>query len=167
MVRLCNLVATAATALALECHPEGPLVPRPRQLDKSATFQRALSSLTAILDAAFEGTIRAGFDTQNTSLSFGIVSFDQSQTDIPIWEYHHLSPENVNGTKSINRRSQYLIGSISKAITVCPWRRKTARCTLHRHMTSDKNRMPSCYAAASMSTTPLPSTSPLWPMTSP
>lgn len=118
MVRLCNLVATAATALALECHPEGPLVPRPRQLDKSATFRRALSNLTATLDAAFEGTIRAGFDTQNTSLSFGIVSFDQSQTDIPIWEYHHLSPENANGTKSIDRQSQYLIGSVSKAITV-------------------------------------------------
>ena len=34
-----------------------------------------------------------------------------------MWEYHHLSPNNVNGTKSLDRHSQYLVGSISKVLT--------------------------------------------------
>ncbi|KAK4164768.1 beta-lactamase/transpeptidase-like protein [Cladorrhinum sp. PSN259] len=118
MVRLSKaLIIMRAAALALECHPDGPLVPRPRQLEQSATFQEVLANLTTTLDAAFQGKIRAGFDTQNTSISIGIVSFDQAEADIPVWEYHHLSAENVNGTKSLDRHSQYLIGSISKAIT--------------------------------------------------
>ena len=118
MNRLWKVLAILPTvALALECHPEGPLVPRPGNLKQSATFQRALSNLASTLNAAFEGEIRAGFDIQNTSLSIGVVSFDQPDSNVPVWEYHHLSSENVNGTKSIDRHSQYLVGSVSKAIT--------------------------------------------------
>lgn len=107
-----------AVVLALDCHPEGPIVPKPRRLDRSSTFQQAVSGLTKVLDDAFGGKIKAGFDIQNTSVSIGIVSFDQAESDVPVWEYHHLSSANVNGTKSIGRHSQYLVGSISKAITV-------------------------------------------------
>jgi len=125
MVRLSNFskifAIVPATALALECHPEGPLVPRPRQLNHSASFQRVLANLTGILDAAFAGEIRAGFDVKNTSVSVGIVSFDQAGASVPVWEYHHLSAENINGTKRLDRQSQYLVGSVSKAITVNPF----------------------------------------------
>lgn len=105
--------------MGMICRSDGPFVPRPRQLGKSPEFQRAASTLTKIFDDAFEGKIKAGFNIYNTSFSLGIVSFDQQQSDVPIWEYHRRSPATVNGTKSIDRQSQYMIGSISKAITVC------------------------------------------------
>lgn len=105
------------TAHALECHPRGILVPKPRELKKSKTFQRALASLSSTLGNTFRGEIRAGFNTQNTSFSLGLVSFDQPDSSTPIWEYHHLSPANVQGTKRLDRHSQYLIGSITKAIS--------------------------------------------------
>lgn len=146
-----------ATVLALECHPGGPLVPRPHRLQQSATFQKALANLTATIDAAFQGKIRAGFDTQNTSISIGIVSFDQAEAGIPVWEYHRLSAENVNGTQSINRHSQYLIGSISKAITVCPVPASLALFVRLTHA-----RMPSSCGAALALRTPSQSTSLLW-----
>ncbi|KAK0648029.1 beta-lactamase/transpeptidase-like protein [Cercophora newfieldiana] len=102
---------------ALGCHPEGPPVPRPRNLKQSETLQDALSGLATTLDDALAGKIKAGFDIRNVSFSIGIASYDEPASDPLIWEYHHLSPSNFNGTKSIDRHSQYLIGSISKAIT--------------------------------------------------
>ena len=104
--------------LVLGCHPEGPPVPRPRNLKQSKTLQDALSGLTKTFHEALAGNIKAGFDIHNISFSIGIASHDQPASDPLVWEYHHLSPSNFNGTKSINRHSQYLIGSISKAITV-------------------------------------------------
>jgi CubicO group peptidase (beta-lactamase class C family) len=109
--------ACIAAVQALECHPGGPLVPRPRQLDKFEAMQEALANLTSTLDKAFSGEIRAGFDVKNTSISMGLVSFDQIDPSVPVWEYHHLSPANVRGTKRIDRNSQYLIGSVTKAIS--------------------------------------------------
>ncbi|KAK4443048.1 beta-lactamase/transpeptidase-like protein [Podospora aff. communis PSN243] len=111
------LAILPAAVLALECHPEGPLVPRPHDLRSSDAFQAVLQNLTSILDSSFDGKIQAGFDTQNTSISIGIVSFSQPEPDVPVWEYHRLSAENVNGTRELSRHSQYLIGSVSKAIT--------------------------------------------------
>ncbi|GAB1317986.1 Beta-lactamase-like protein 2 [Madurella fahalii] len=111
------LAILEVVALTLGCHPEGPPVPRPRRLKQSTTFQQALSGLSKTLDNALAGKIKAGFDIHNISFSIGITSFDQPQSDPLVWEYHHLSPANVNGTKSIDKHSQYLIGSISKAIT--------------------------------------------------
>ncbi|KAK0610833.1 beta-lactamase/transpeptidase-like protein [Immersiella caudata] len=111
------LALLPALQLVLACHPEGPPVPRPRNLKQAKTLQDALSGLSKIFDDALAGKINAGFDIHNISFSIGITSHDQPLSDPLIWEYHHLSPSNFNGTKSIDRHSQYLVGSISKAIT--------------------------------------------------
>lgn len=113
-----HLLATIqATAVALECHPQGPIVPRPLNLNASDTFRRALDNLTKIFDAASTGEIKGGWDVRNVSMSIGLVSLDQAEPSVPIWEYHHLASGNVNGTKSLNRDSQYLVGSVSKVIS--------------------------------------------------
>jgi len=113
------LAVLGAGALVLGCHPEGPPVPRPRKLKQSKPLQETLSGFARTLDDALAGKIKAGFDVHNISFSIGVTSYDQPRSDPLVWEYHHLSPSNVNGTKSIDRHSQYLIGSISKVITVC------------------------------------------------
>ena len=113
------ILGAAASAVVQGCHTEGPTVPRPRKLKQSATFQHALTGLSKLFDDALAGTIRAGFDIHNISFSIGITSLDRPREDPLVWEYHHLSPANVNGTKAADRHSQYLIGSISKVITVC------------------------------------------------
>ncbi|KAL2139676.1 hypothetical protein VTI28DRAFT_4876 [Corynascus sepedonium] len=117
MVKLRHLLLGIPAALALECRPEGRIVPAPRNLKDSPTFQRALQNLTTALDGAFNGKIRTPWDPRNVSLSFALVGLDQTEPSIPMWEYHHLSPNNVNGTKSLDRHSQYLVGSISKVLT--------------------------------------------------
>jgi CubicO group peptidase (beta-lactamase class C family) len=111
------LLIPVSLSVALECRPEGPILPRPRNLGQSLTFQNALNSLTATLDAAFGGGIHTSWDTQNISLSMAVVGLDQARPYIPVWEYHRLAPGNVNGTKSLDRHSQYLIGSVSKVLT--------------------------------------------------
>jgi hypothetical protein len=100
-----------------ECPPVGLLFPRPN-LAKSASFQKAAARLATTLDAAVNGSIRSGWDTPNVSFSVGFVARDQAKSDEPIWEYHHLAANRTNGTSSLSRHSQYMIGSISKAITV-------------------------------------------------
>jgi len=102
---------------SLECRPEGPVVPAPRSLAKSSIFRDAASNLTEALDRATKGEIQAGWAVENTSFSLGLVSLDQESSALPVWEYHHLSPANVNGTKQVDRDSQYIIGSVSKVIT--------------------------------------------------
>ncbi|KAK0737325.1 beta-lactamase/transpeptidase-like protein [Apiosordaria backusii] len=109
-------LAIGHSVTALECHSD-PILPPARNLGQSEAFQNALSGLTQKLDAAAKGDILAGWDINNTSMSVGIVSFDQENPNVPIWEYHHLAPGNVNGTKRVDKNSQYLIGSVSKVIT--------------------------------------------------
>lgn len=46
-----------------------------------------------------------------------LVGLDQTDPSTPFWEYHHLASGNVNGTTSLDKHSQYLIGSVSKVIT--------------------------------------------------
>jgi CubicO group peptidase (beta-lactamase class C family) len=111
------VLATGATAAALECHPHGPLLPRPSHLARSDVFQAALHNLTESLEAAVTGKIKSGWDIRNVSLSIGIISLDQPDPTTPLWEYHHLASGNVNGTETIDRNSQYLIGSVSKVIS--------------------------------------------------
>ncbi|KAH8883068.1 beta-lactamase/transpeptidase-like protein [Thozetella sp. PMI_491] len=109
--------AFVAAAVALECHPQGSIVPRPRNLKCSKPFQDALSNLTETLQAVINGDLKGGWDVNNTSMSIGIISLDQDSPNTPLWEFHHLGSGNVNGTTHVDARSQYLIGSISKVIS--------------------------------------------------
>src|SRR5687767_15061842 len=104
------MLSLAATASALKCHPEGPILPKPTSLSTSPIFTSAALNLTNALNAAISGNITAGWPVNNVSFSLAVVSADE---DEPIWEYHHLAA-NTRGTEKLDRDSQYLIGSISK-----------------------------------------------------
>ena len=101
----------------LTCRPEGPVVPRPVGLADSKSFSDAASKLASSLDKAVAGDIKAGWAVENTTFSLALVSIDQVDPGLPLWEYHHLGEANVNGTKELNRDTQYLIGSVSKAFS--------------------------------------------------
>lgn len=117
MAKVLSLLFLLPAALALECRPKGPILPRPRNLAQSDKLNIALDTLTTTLNSAFNGEIRAGWDIQNVSLSMALVGLDQTDASTPLWEYHHLASGNINGTKSLDKHSQYLIGSVSKVIT--------------------------------------------------
>lgn len=111
------LSLTASFAKAnLKCRPEGPVLPRPTALAGSAIFKEAAANLTDTLDAAVSGSITAGWPVKNVTFSLAVISADQDKPGVPIWEYHHLASTNENGTKDLDRDSQYLIGSVSKVI---------------------------------------------------
>ena len=117
-LRTLFLTALAGSASAtLDCRPNGPVVPRPTDLSNSAVVTEALSGLTDALEQAVNGEINAGFPIENSSFSLAVVSTSQEDPGVPLWEFHHLSLNNVNGTKDPNRDSQYLIGSISKVLS--------------------------------------------------
>ncbi|KAL6918364.1 hypothetical protein FSST1_009859 [Fusarium sambucinum] len=110
-----SIICLSLTAQAhLKCHPEGPILPKPTSLATSPIFKASAANLTKTLNAAVSGSINAGWEINNVSLSLAVVSRD---SDKPIWEYHHLASANTRGTKEINRDSQYLVGSISKVFT--------------------------------------------------
>lgn len=111
-----TIIATT-TGSPLECHPQGPILPRPRHLTKSPTFHAATENLTALLDSAFAGEIKAGFVAANVSLSVSVVSLDQTSPSIPAWEYHHTAANTDEGTRNVDRDSLYMIASVSKAIS--------------------------------------------------
>ncbi|KAF5964676.1 hypothetical protein FBULB1_12666 [Fusarium bulbicola] len=112
------LSLTAQFTLAeLKCRPEGAVLPRPTALTKSPIFETAATNLTETLNAALSGSIIAGWTTSNVSFSLVVVSADQDDPGVPIWEYHHLAAANTKGTKRLDRDSQYLIGSITKVFT--------------------------------------------------
>lgn len=101
----------------LDCRPEGPAVPRPLNLANSNTFQVALSSLEEQLEQALSAKRNAGWVVENTSFSLAVVSTDQGPPSTPLWEFHHLASNSVNGTKDLTGNSQYLIGSVSKVLS--------------------------------------------------
>ncbi|KAF9765487.1 hypothetical protein IL306_002220 [Fusarium sp. DS 682] len=105
------------TSANLKCRPEGPVLPQPTALANSSTFQAAAANLTETLNAALTGSITAGWQVKNVSFSLAVVSADQKEPGVPIWEYHHLAAANTKGTKHPDRDSQYLIGSITKVFT--------------------------------------------------
>lgn len=111
------LSALPLAAADLSCRPEGPVVLRPVGLGESKTVTDAGSKLTSSLNKAVAGDIKAGWAVENTTFSLAVVSIDQEDPGVPLWEYHHLAEANVNGTKSLNRDTQYLIGSVSKAFS--------------------------------------------------
>lgn len=112
----CLHARSVALAAAVECRPQDLIVPRPN-LTKSASFRNATASLAGVLDAAVNGSIMAGWDVPNTSFSVAVITKDQASAGIPVWEYHHLGSNSSNGTRVVDRDSQYLIGSISKTLT--------------------------------------------------
>ncbi|KAK6211355.1 beta-lactamase family protein [Colletotrichum tabaci] len=101
----------------LDCRPEGPAVPRPLNLANSNTFQLALSSFEEQLEQALSAKTNAGWVVENTSFSLAVVSTDQGPPSKPLWEFHHLASNSVNGTKDLTGNSQYLIGSVSKVLS--------------------------------------------------
>lgn len=108
------------TLAALDCRPEGPILPRPTSLISSPTFQSALANLTSALDSVISNKTRAGWDVYNTTFSIGLVSGTDGRNTSqpqPLWEYHHLGEGNVNGTRKVDGNSQYLIGSVTKVFT--------------------------------------------------
>ncbi|KAF4446888.1 beta-lactamase family protein [Fusarium austroafricanum] len=109
--------ATSFTSAELKCRPEGPVLPRPTALAKSPIFQAAAANLTETLNEAISGSIAAGWPVKNVSFSLAVVSADQEEPGVPIWEYHHLAAANTKGTQHLNRDSQYLVGSVSKMFT--------------------------------------------------
>lgn len=111
------LLLFLSSVFALDCRPPGPIVPKSRSLHTQDLFTKATSRLTNVLEQALNGSIEAGWPTENTSFSIGLITWDQPNAAVPAWEYHHLAPSNVNGTKNLTRNSQYLIGSISKVFT--------------------------------------------------
>ncbi|KID78277.1 uncharacterized protein G6M90_00g040840 [Metarhizium brunneum] len=116
--RLCVLLLSLAgpTSAALNCRPEGPVLPKPK-LSGSPIFKSAGENLTKTLDDAVKGVIKAGWPVENVSFSLAVVSTDQESAGVPIWEYHHRAERNDRGVKNITRDSQYLIGSVSKVIS--------------------------------------------------
>lgn len=101
----------------LICRPDGPVVPRPVSLSSSPAFLSATRNLSDNFNRALNGTIQAGFPTENVSFSVAVISLAQGDPATPLWDYHHLSAANINGTKELDRDSQYLIGSVSKLLT--------------------------------------------------
>ncbi|KAF2111092.1 beta-lactamase/transpeptidase-like protein [Lophiotrema nucula] len=98
------------------CPPDGPLLPRPKDLANSAFVQNATQQLQTSIDQALTGQIRAGWSVENTSFSIGLMSADDP-SNRPIWEYHYRGSGNANGTETIDGDTQYLIGSISKLVS--------------------------------------------------
>ncbi|KAL3461088.1 beta-lactamase/transpeptidase-like protein [Aspergillus heterothallicus] len=75
------------------CPPDGPLLPRPTDLANSKYIQDAAGNLTAMLDSAVKGEIKASWIVENVSFSLALVSpYGPSGTEdnvMPSWEYHH------------------------------------------------------------------------------
>ena len=107
---------SAAQSVESECSPRRIVFPRPN-LTKSEAFLKATAQLSKVLDNAVNGSIVAGWDVPNTSFSVAVVSPDQAVARVPAWEYHHRGSNSSNGTLTVDRDSQYHIGSISKVLT--------------------------------------------------
>ena len=104
-------------ALSSRCYPAGPLVPKPVNLSSTPVFTDAVKNLTSIYDHASSGDLNVSWPVDNVSFSVGVVSVDQDDATVPLWEYHHRAHFTTKGTTTLNRNSQWLIGSVSKLFT--------------------------------------------------
>ncbi|TQV95945.1 beta-lactamase family protein [Cordyceps javanica] len=112
------LYSATLASCALDCRPEGPVLPKPFRLSDAATFRRAAIGLAHTFDAIVARRIEVPWETHNLSFSVAVVSADQADADAaPLWEYHHRAKGNVDGTDIIDADSQYLVGSITKVVT--------------------------------------------------
>ncbi|KAL5333489.1 beta-lactamase/transpeptidase-like protein [Aspergillus crustosus] len=103
------------------CPPDGPLLPRPTDLSNSRHILHSGEALTAKLDAAIQGEIKAGWIVENVSFSLALVSpYGASGIEDnvkPFWEYHHRGLNNKQGVSQVDGETQYLIGSVSKVFS--------------------------------------------------
>ncbi|KAF6825860.1 beta-lactamase family protein [Colletotrichum musicola] len=102
---------------ALDCRPEGPVVPRPSGLAGSDAFRAAAASFENTMAQALSGDITAGWAVENTSFSIAVASVSQESPPNPLWEYHHLADNNQEGTENLTKDSLYLIGSVTKVLS--------------------------------------------------
>ncbi|KAM0815970.1 hypothetical protein AB5N19_01771 [Seiridium cardinale] len=102
---------------SLDCHPPGPIIPKPRDISGHDLLIQAIANLTTSLNSPLNGTIPAGWPVKNASFSISLISWDQLEGAVPAWEYHCLSPNDINGTKNLTRDSQYILDTISKVFT--------------------------------------------------
>jgi actin-related protein 6 len=101
---------------ALSCRPEGPILPAGMRVNASHYFLSARASLDEALEHAILKEIAPGWAVENTSFSLAVVSMSQVDPGKPLWEFHHRAKENTKGTNSVDRDSQYLIGSVTKVL---------------------------------------------------
>lgn len=116
-MRLFTSLHIVGLTAALNCRPEGPVLPRPARLGDAATFRHAAVNLAHTFDSMSSGGIDVPWPVANLSFSVAVVSADQDDGGKPLWEYHHRAAANVNGTDTVDADSQYLIGSVSKMVT--------------------------------------------------
>jgi actin-related protein 6 len=92
-------------------------MPAPSSLSTSPVFTMATTNLTKSYDKLINNGFHIDWPHENVSFSVAVVSMYQEKPDTPIWEYHHLADANTEGTKTLDRNSQWLIGSITKVFT--------------------------------------------------
>lgn len=108
------LLSFASTQAFQDCPFLGPVFPEPSQLSTSPRIKDATLALqTAIQDGINNGIIESNL----TSFSVEIFSTHESDS---LFEFHHAAPvlSNSTGTKTVDSKSIYRIGSISKLFTV-------------------------------------------------
>ncbi|KAJ3475012.1 hypothetical protein NLG97_g9610 [Lecanicillium saksenae] len=115
-MKLLTLCSAIGLTVALDCRPEGPVLPKPANLGDAASFRHAAVGLAHTFDAMSAGKVDVPWPVENVSFSVAVVSADQ-EDGTPLWQYHHRANANVNGTEKVDADSQYLVGSISKMIT--------------------------------------------------
>ncbi|KAH6681323.1 beta-lactamase/transpeptidase-like protein [Halenospora varia] len=99
-----------------ECPFLGPDFLAPTNLAASSSFQTALSTLKAKIEAGITSGVLA---PNSTSFSVELFSIHDAK---PLFDFHHAAPNLLsNGTRTIDGDSIYRIASISKLFTVYLW----------------------------------------------
>ncbi|KAH8665020.1 beta-lactamase/transpeptidase-like protein [Tricladium varicosporioides] len=111
------VLAFSSISDAVKCAPDGPLLPRPTTLHSSPKIAIAKESIKRLLDKATSGQLIVPWTVPNISFSVAFTALNSPSPSTPLFEYHHLATTNINGTKHVDGDSQYLIGSISKAVS--------------------------------------------------
>ncbi len=116
-MKLTTILFSAGLVAALDCRPEGPVLPKPAHLADAATFRHAAVGLSHTLDALADGRVDVPWPVANLSFSVAVVS-SADGGGTPLWQYHHRGAANTRGTDKADADSQYLVGSVSKMVTV-------------------------------------------------
>jgi hypothetical protein len=110
------LFAMLAPAVwATSCPLWGPLLPRVQLPFDYSQVVDSNHHVKDELDQLVAGKLSAEFSTANISFSIGLVALDNPN---PVWQYHWVATNNVQGTKSSDGDSQFMVGSISKVCVI-------------------------------------------------